>query len=57
MDDVSALMEVIDRLAAAERAGDADAMRELLDDELRFRRANGSVVNRDGFLESLRTSG
>jgi ketosteroid isomerase-like protein len=56
-DLVAELTEVNRAFATAEFAADAEFFRRHLADALRFRRANGKVVDKVTFLKDLATSG
>jgi hypothetical protein len=51
--DKSALVDLNVRIAEAEKGRDAAFLRTVLSDSLRFRRANGTIVERPTFLDDL----
>ena len=55
--DFEALTRINHDITIAEDKGDADALKRYLAPAVAFRRANGTVVDRDGFLEGVKPSG
>ena len=55
-DEVQALVETALRMGEAELQRDVAVLRGILDNELRFRRANGQIVNKEDFLGDLQDS-
>jgi hypothetical protein len=54
--DVQALVETAIKMGEAELRRDEATLRGILDKDLRFRRANGDIVDKDAFLNDLQDS-
>ena len=54
--DVQALVEIAIKMGEAELRRDDATLRDILDKDLRFRRANGEIVDKEAFLEDLEDS-
>jgi hypothetical protein len=52
-DDVKELIDLNDRIGEAEKTRDAEFLRSILSDNLRFRRANGTIVDKSIYLDDL----
>jgi len=56
-DDFEELIRINKEIAVAEDQGDVEALKRQLASTLAFRRANGTLVNRDEFLQAVKPSG
>jgi hypothetical protein len=52
--DEQAVAEIAIEMGEAELRRDEATLRSILDQDLRFRRANGQIVDKDEFLKDLR---
>jgi len=54
---VEELISLNERIGEAERTGDAEFLKSVLSDNLRFRRANGTIVDKAIYLDDLTKPG